>query len=202
MKRGCRWDLIPAQTSLRNFLPLSTARTSYESLRLPSQFLTAVLFLFTSPLWFQSSVLTWLTCEKVSNWSSCSIFFFFWLYSVACGIFIPQPGIEPTLLTVEAQILNHWIGRKAPLPLVLMFSKPFSILPCSDFHGHDYVMPTKLPESYFFQDKILYILDIIQGPPVIQSAKTNRGNIFPIPWDVFSHFYLNFLPRPSFSFLQ
>ena len=77
MKGGCHWDLIPAQISLRNFLPLSTARTSYESLRLPSPFLTAVLFLFTSPLWFQSSVLTWLTCEKFSNWSSCSVFFFF-----------------------------------------------------------------------------------------------------------------------------
>ena len=211
MKIGCHWDLTPAQTSLRNFLPLSTALTPYESPRLPSQFPTAVLFLFTSPLWFQSSVLTWLTCEKVSNWSSCSavclfvvvvVVVVFWLHYVACGIFIPQPGIEPTPLTVEARILNHWIGGKAPLPLVLMFSKPFSILPCSDFHGHDYVMPTKLPESYFFQDKILFILDIIQGPPVIQSAKTNRGNIFPIPWYVFSHFYLNFLPKPSFSFLQ
>ena len=72
MKIGCHWDLTPAQTSLRNFLPLSTALTPYESPRLPSQFPTAVLFLFTSPLWFQSSVLTWLTCEKVSNWSSCS----------------------------------------------------------------------------------------------------------------------------------
>ena len=121
MKRGCHWDLIPAQTSLRNFLPLSTALTSYESLRLPSQFLTAVLFLFTSPLWFQSSVLTWLTCEKFSNWSSCSVFFFFWLYSVACGIFIPQSGIEPTPLTVEAQILNHWIGRKLPIYCLYSF---------------------------------------------------------------------------------
>ena len=86
MKIGCHWDLTPAQTSLRNFLLLSTALTPYESPRLPSQFPTAVLFLFTSPLWFQSSVLTWLTCEKVSNWSSCSavclfvvvvVFFFF-----------------------------------------------------------------------------------------------------------------------------
>ena len=49
MKIGCHWDLTPAQTSLRNFLPLSTALTPYESPRLPSQFPTAVLFLFTSP---------------------------------------------------------------------------------------------------------------------------------------------------------
>ena len=33
---------------------------------------------------------------------------------VACGILVPQPGIEPTLPVVEAQSANHWTFRKGP----------------------------------------------------------------------------------------
>ena len=34
---------------------------------------------------------------------------------VACGIFIPQPGIEPVPPTVPAQSLNHWTAREVPV---------------------------------------------------------------------------------------
>ena len=36
-----------------------------------------------------------------------SFFFFFWLCHVACGILVPQPGIEPMPPAVEEQSLNH-----------------------------------------------------------------------------------------------
>ena len=33
---------------------------------------------------------------------------------VACGILVPQPGIEPLLPATEAQSLNHWTTREVP----------------------------------------------------------------------------------------
>ena len=46
---------------------------------------------------------------------SCTFFFFFfpfsWLHHVACGILVPQPGIEPVPSAVKAQNPNHWTAR-------------------------------------------------------------------------------------------
>ena len=43
------------------------------------------------------------------------LFFFFWPCTVACGILVPQPGIEPSSPAVEAQSLNHWCAREVPI---------------------------------------------------------------------------------------
>jgi len=40
--------------------------------------------------------------------------FLFWLPHEACGIFAPQPGIEPTPTMGEAPSLNHWVARNVP----------------------------------------------------------------------------------------
>ena len=32
----------------------------------------------------------------------------------ACGILVPQPGIEPMPPALEAQSLNHWSAREVP----------------------------------------------------------------------------------------
>ena len=45
-------------------------------------------------------------------------FFFFWPYSVTCGILVPQPGIEPACSALEMWSLNYWITRK-----VLVYAK-------------------------------------------------------------------------------
>ena len=39
--------------------------------------------------------------------------------STACGILVPQPGIEPTSPAVEAQNLNHWTTSKVPRFILL-----------------------------------------------------------------------------------
>ena len=39
----------------------------------------------------------------------------------ACGILVPQPGIEPTPPAVEAQSLNHWTAREVPTPILLNY---------------------------------------------------------------------------------
>ena len=41
-------------------------------------------------------------------------FFSFWPRCSACGILVPQPGIEPVPPAVEAQSLNHWTSREVP----------------------------------------------------------------------------------------
>ena len=42
--------------------------------------------------------------------------FYLFIYGrAACGIFVPQPGIEPLTPAVEAQSLNHWTAREVPV---------------------------------------------------------------------------------------
>ena len=47
------------------------------------------------------------------------IYLFIWLYRAACGILVPQPGIEPTPPEVEARSPNHWTTREVS-PLYLL----------------------------------------------------------------------------------
>ena len=44
--------------------------------------------------------------------------FIFWPHHIACGILVPQPGIDIVSLAMEAHysgILNHWTGKQVPL---------------------------------------------------------------------------------------
>ena len=43
----------------------------------------------------------------------CSLFFG-GVHCMACGILVPQPGIEPVPPAVEAQSLKHWTTREVP----------------------------------------------------------------------------------------
>ena len=40
--------------------------------------------------------------------------FTFWLYCIACGILVPQPGSQPTPHAAEAQSLIHWPAKDYP----------------------------------------------------------------------------------------
>ena len=42
------------------------------------------------------------------------LFFFFWLLCRACGILVPQSGIESAVPALKAQSLKHWIARELP----------------------------------------------------------------------------------------
>ena len=42
------------------------------------------------------------------------LFFIFWLYHTACGIFVPQPGIKPAPPALEVLKLNHWTTKEVP----------------------------------------------------------------------------------------
>ena len=39
----------------------------------------------------------------------------FWPHSLTCGIFVPQPGVEPTPASVEVWTLSHCVTREVPL---------------------------------------------------------------------------------------
>ena len=39
-------------------------------------------------------------------------FLCFWLHCTACGILVPQPGIEPTPPALEVWSLNHWTAKE------------------------------------------------------------------------------------------
>ena len=41
-------------------------------------------------------------------------YLFIWPYHAACGILVPQPGIEPGPLTVKTRSPNHWTTREFP----------------------------------------------------------------------------------------
>ena len=45
------------------------------------------------------------------------LFIYFWPHLAECGILVPWPGLEPVPPAVEAQSLNHWTARDAPLLL-------------------------------------------------------------------------------------
>ena len=44
-------------------------------------------------------------------------YFLIWLHHAACGILVPQPGIEPMPSAVKAQSPNHWTAREFPVSL-------------------------------------------------------------------------------------
>ena len=49
------------------------------------------------------------------------LYFFFWLLCAACGISVPQPGIELKLPVVAAQSPNHWTAREFPVLIYVFF---------------------------------------------------------------------------------
>ena len=48
-------------------------------------------------------------------------FFFFWPRHVACGILVPQPGIEPGPSALKVQSPNHWTTREFPNDFFFFF---------------------------------------------------------------------------------
>ena len=43
------------------------------------------------------------------------IYLFFWLHRTACGILVPQPGMQPAPPEVEVWSLNRWTTRETPI---------------------------------------------------------------------------------------
>ena len=53
--------------------------------------------------------------------ASFKIFYLFWPCCAACGIFVPQLGIQSVPPAVEAGSLNHWTTREFPPLIFLIF---------------------------------------------------------------------------------
>ena len=48
-------------------------------------------------------------------------FGFFWPCCAACGILVPQPGMEPAPSAVKSRGPNHWTAREFPVGFVSVF---------------------------------------------------------------------------------
>ena len=42
-------------------------------------------------------------------------FLFFWPHHVACGVLVPQPGIEIVLPILKAESLENWTTKEVPV---------------------------------------------------------------------------------------
>ena len=47
------------------------------------------------------------------------LIFTFWSSHTACGVLVPQPGIEPVPFALKAQGPEHWTIRKVPKKIYL-----------------------------------------------------------------------------------
>ena len=57
-----------------------------------------------------SFILTWWHLQRPH------FYFFFFCHCVACGILVPQPGIEPMPPELGVQSLTHWTSREESSP--------------------------------------------------------------------------------------
>ena len=44
---------------------------------------------------------------------------------MACGLLVPQPGIEPVFPALEVQNLNHWTTKEVPRYILNSFLRIF-----------------------------------------------------------------------------
>ena len=95
----------PAKEEGTTFLRLTTAPNTVISICLLF-FLPRVLFLFY-----------WKSLIKKNF-----IYLLFWPSCVACGILVPQSGIEPVPPAMEERSPYHWTIRKVPLQLLYQVS--------------------------------------------------------------------------------
>ena len=125
------------------------------------------------PLYFFSKPLT----RHKILWHIFKIFFklFFRSHHVACGIFVPQPGIDPTPPRVEVWCLNLWTARKDPLfTLFLFLSVPW--VP-------SYVLPelASLEFCRFCFIKLLGIFMSPAAPNIRQQGEGGEGELWKLP---------------------
>ena len=50
---------------------------------------------------------------------SSTLFYFIFIEYAACGISVPQPGVEPMSPPLGAQSPNHWTTGEVPTPVFL-----------------------------------------------------------------------------------
>ena len=62
-----------------------------------------------------------LTSRTVRSWMWVVLFVFIWPCHMACGFFIPPPGIEPGALAVIAVSPNHWTTWQFPVGCFIYF---------------------------------------------------------------------------------
>ena len=113
-------------------------------------------------------------------------FFLFPFFSqTACGILVPQPGIESAPLALETWHLNHWIMREVPNSLVslsLQLPALRSINNHAEFHFPNSTLETPVVKKKIMSETI-FQLHMEPKPPFLKSrplpgaTRTQRGGL-------------------------
>ena len=132
-----RWHCVRCKLEISHFSPTAVStechkpchkgqRAYYVNFYCPVKWFsythTEIRFFFkySFPLWFIIGY--WMQFPRtfkhffVLYWSIVNnvVFFFCWLYCMACGLLLPWPGMEPRPLTVKAPSTDHRTTREFP----------------------------------------------------------------------------------------
>ena len=113
--------------------PVSRSQMLYPLQTLDSLFPANLLLLLPSP-----------SCIREKH---CFFFFLIFIFSpcrVACGILVPQPGIEPVPPAVKAWSLNHWTTREVLLFNYLHLTEFYVALVWASNFGFRFKEPIQL----------------------------------------------------------
>ena len=84
-------------------------------------------------LYLQKLLILWILtplykyCQYCLLVCSLLFFFFFWLHSIAYGILVPQSGVEPEPLAMNARSPDCWIVRKFPALFYVFVKKKLNL---------------------------------------------------------------------------
>ena len=113
-KESCPKTRIPAETFLWQHSEVANAaenQVSFLVIIWCGQQSKHTLYLSSSLIHFPPSLIFFKLWDIVILF----ILFFLWSCCSACGILVPQAGIEPMSPAIEAQSSNHWTATEVPL---------------------------------------------------------------------------------------
>ena len=98
------------------------------------------------------------------------VFFIFWLHHTACGVLVPQPGIEPAPPALEVLKLNHWITTKVQKKAFLNFL----VLLTGEVVRNDELQRTTLASCPISKNHLLFHMHAVRS----------LGTSPRLPWEV------------------
>ena len=71
----------------------------------------------------------------------------FWFFGhKACGIFVPHPGMEPTLTALEGKVLTARLPEKSLSIFFFTLARWPNVFMCEHTHTHTHTETSRLPK--------------------------------------------------------
>ena len=131
-------------------------------------------------------------------------FFFFFSFEphhAACGILVPQPGIEPRPPALGARSLNHWTARK--FPICRIFNSAYHVFQYPVFQVLKYLSRNDLRARNQGVETLLstgqsacHSESTTQPPPLREALGQRDGSAFTTSWYLsYRECYRDFLKK-------